>query len=138
MPVLLASLNWVAMTLISGATLGLAIAAGRATRGLSRASFLVAELLSLAVALVGWGVEAWFLAQAFMGAGMRASVAVIVGTVCGSALVVVAAVAGGALVRTGYALSGNKDSFSSDLNNSLWVSRGPTWRPRDFRSESKS
>lgn len=114
-------------------TLCVGIAAGRSTHDWQKAPLLILELVLLGAILVLWMFEVWFVARSLMAAGLAASAALIVAIPSGTALSVLAAYVAGRLVFVGYAATGSRARFRPDLLNSLWISRGCSWRPRDFR-----
>ena len=134
MPLVSAVEIWVAMMALSAVTLGAGILAGRSTHAVSRTIYLICEVFPFGALLVLWMFEVWFVAKTFMALGLGAAVALVVATVCGIGLVVLAGYAGALVLRSGYMATGSGKRFGSDLRNSLWISKGSSWRPSDFSS----
>jgi hypothetical protein len=134
MPLVSALELWLTMAGLSVVTLGVGIIAGRSQHEWQRAPLLVLEIVLLGGVLVGWMFEVWFVAKTFMALGLGASLALLIAIVCGIALVLLAGYVGALLLWAAYSVRGSRARFRPDLRNSLWLSRGFTWRPRDFSS----
>ena len=134
MPWVPAAEIWLAMAVMGAVTLGTAILAGRSINAVSRTIFLILEFVPFGAVLVLWMFEIWFVAKTFMALGLSATVALLIAIVCGIALVLVAGYVGALLLWAAYGVRGSRANFRPDLRNSLWLSRGFTWRPSDFSS----
>lgn len=128
MPLVSAAEIWLAMAVASGVGLGTGILAGRSTRAVSRTVFLFFEFVPFGAVLVLWMFEVWFVAKTLMVVGFGASVALVIAIVCGIALVLVAGCVGALLLWVAYEVRGSREQFRPDLRNSLWLSKGYSWR----------
>ena len=126
------ALAWVGMVGFGGATLLIAIQAGRSTHDWQRVPLLLLEVAFGGAALVCWMLEVWFVAKLLMTTGMGATAALLLAIAGGLALLVLAGAACVITVRAAYSVLGRKDAFGPDFRNSLWLSRASTFRPKDF------
>jgi hypothetical protein len=127
-----AALAWFSMASFGGATLLIAIQAGRSSHDWQRVPLLFLELVFAGASLVSWMFQVWFVAKILMATGIGPSLALVLGIACGIVLLVLAAAACAFVVRTGYSMLGRRERFRSDFRNSLWLSRSTTRRPKDF------
>jgi len=131
MPALSAAEMWLGMTVLGIATLWMAIVAGRTANDFARVLALLAELGLGGASLVAWFFVVWLLAKTLMAFGPDASTALLVAIAAGLVLIVPAVVSCWLIVRTTYRVLGRGATFAADLRNSLWLSKGGTWRPGD-------
>lgn len=123
---------WLLTIVASIGTLCIAILAGRSHHLWQTLPLLLLELITLGAAIVLWMFAVWFVAKTFMGIGLSATGALILGIVIGLCLAALTAIASPRLVRLGYDVFGWKATFDLDFGNSLWLGRSGTWRPNEL------
>jgi hypothetical protein len=124
--------TWAGMIGFAGAMLLSAVGAGRARHDWQRVLLLLLELAFIAATLLLWMLQVALADKIFQAAGARGDAALLLGMVCGFALLLMAAAVAALVVLVGYTVFGHRAQFRPDLRDSLWLSRSNTWRPSDF------
>ena len=127
---------WCAALAAGVGTLYMAILAGRSRHTSQIIPLIGLEMLCGGAALVLLIFEGWFAAKTLIGIGLAASGALILAIAIVLASVVPAVLVSYRVVRAGYGLFGKRSAFASDFANSVWLTRGSVFRPKDFSERS--